>query len=67
MMQIMQKWLITLTHKHNRIQTCFYIYDNFYANVLRKLSEISFSDVVKIDIELSEPVETNSTLSVKIE
>lgn len=52
MMQIIQKWQITLEFHDDGENLSFFIYDNFYSNMLRKLTEFCFTvnpDVIKIE------------------
>lgn len=43
MLQVVKKWTIIVTMKSTGRLT-FYIHDNFYGNMLRKLAELSFPE-----------------------
>lgn len=53
MLQVIKKWRVVvdlMMDKPNTIQ--FYIHDNHYHNVLRKLSDISFDvEITRVKIE----------------
>ena len=55
MMQVIKKWRVILYFDLSEKSITFLIYDNFYSNMLRKLTEISF-DVEPNKIEITEVV-----------
>jgi hypothetical protein len=55
MMQVVKKWRIELFFPIENKSSVFFIHDNFYSNMLNKLSEIHYENVPSsIKIELIE-------------
>lgn len=51
MLQVIKKWRIVLTFSELDQKIIFYIYDNHYSNMIRKLGEFSpINDPIKIEI-----------------
>lgn len=51
MIQVISKWMVTATYE-SQAATIIFIHDNFYSNVLKKLSDISFiNEPVLIEIK----------------
>jgi hypothetical protein len=64
MMQLIKKWRVVIYFINNDSIT-LYIYDNFYSNMLRKLTEIGF-DLEPTKIEINEVVYNDQNVGVLI-